>query len=43
MYKTGAAGTQAGGPSTDGGAQGGQKQDDVIDAEYVDADDKKKE
>ena len=46
MYKTGAqAGPQSGGPSTDGaGAKAGEKPDgDVIDAEYVDVDDKKKE
>jgi molecular chaperone DnaK len=45
MYKTNAPGGQPDGSgATDGsGAQGGQKQDDVIDAEYVDADDKKKE
>jgi molecular chaperone DnaK len=42
MYKSGA---QAGGsgPSGDAGAKGGEKTDDVIDAEYVDADEKKKE
>jgi molecular chaperone DnaK len=42
MYKSGAqAGSE---PTTNGSsAQGGQKNDDVIDAEYVDADEKKKE
>jgi molecular chaperone DnaK len=43
MYKGAAPGGQPGGASTDGGAQSGAKQDDVIDAEYVDADEKKKE
>src|SRR5690242_15524922 len=44
MYKGAAPGGQPGGASTDGGAaQSGQKQDDVIDAEYVDADEKKRE
>jgi len=45
MYKSAAPGGQPGGePSNDGGGQSGQKQqDDVIDAEYVDADEKKKE
>jgi molecular chaperone DnaK len=44
MYKGAAPGSQAGGGSTDGGAQSGSKQqDDVIDAEYVDADEKKKD
>jgi len=45
MYKSAAPGGQPGGdPSNDGGGQAGQKQqDDVIDAEYVDADEKKKE
>ncbi len=46
MYKSGAQGAQAGGPGpTDGdGAQSGPKSnDDVIDAEYVDADEKKKD
>ncbi len=45
MYKTGAqGGSQAGGPAqTAGSGRGGEKADDVIDAEYVDADDKKKE
>jgi len=40
MYKSGA---QAGGPSgaPGGGAKAGEKSDDVIDAEYVDADEKK--
>jgi molecular chaperone DnaK len=46
MYKPGA---QGGGPTggrndgSDGGAKAGEKADDVIDAEYVDADDKKKD
>jgi len=43
MYKGAAPGGQPGGASTDGGAQSGSKQDDVIDAEYVDADEKKKD
>jgi molecular chaperone DnaK len=45
MYKGAAPGGQpGGGGSTDGGAQSGSKpQDDVIDAEYVDADEKKKD
>jgi molecular chaperone DnaK len=45
MYKSGAQGGQAGGSApTDGaGGQSGQKTDDVIDAEYVDADEKKKD
>ena len=45
MYKTGAqGGSQAGGSAQTGGSgRGGEKADDVIDAEYVDADDKKKE
>jgi molecular chaperone DnaK len=44
MYKGGAQAGQPGG-STDGagGGPSGQKSDDVIDAEYVDADDKKRE
>jgi molecular chaperone DnaK len=44
MYKAGAqSGSQAGGQSAEG-AKGGEKPDgDVIDAEYVDVDDKKKE
>jgi molecular chaperone DnaK len=43
MYKTGAqAGSQASGPGQTSGG-GREKGDDVIDAEYVDADDKKKE
>jgi molecular chaperone DnaK len=43
MYKANAPGGQPGGGagSTDGGAQSGTKPDDVIDAEYVDADEKK--
>jgi molecular chaperone DnaK len=43
MYKSGAAG--AAGPSADGGsgAKAGEKGDDVIDAEYVDAEEKKKD
>jgi molecular chaperone DnaK len=43
MYKSGG---QAGGDSGSGGqtgAKSGEKSDDVIDAEYVDADEKKKE
>ncbi len=47
MYKSGGQpGGGAGGPGGNGGAsgaKGGEKTDDVIDAEYVDADDKKKE
>ena len=45
MYKTGAqGGSQAGGSAlTAGSGRGGEKADDVIDAEYVDADDKKKD
>jgi hypothetical protein len=47
MYKSGGQpGGAAGGPGGNGGAsgaKGGEKTDDVIDAEYVDADDKKKE
>jgi molecular chaperone DnaK len=44
MYKSGAQAGGAGGSSSgDGGAKSGEKTDDVIDAEYVDADDKKKE
>ena len=45
MYKGTAPGDQpgGGGSTTDGGAQSGQKQDDVIDAEYVDADEKKRD
>jgi len=47
MYKSGAQpGGGEGGPGGNGGgsgAKGGEKTDDVIDAEYVDADDKKKE
>ena len=45
MYKTGAqGGSRAGGSAqTAGSGRGGDKADDVIDAEYVDADDKKKE
>jgi molecular chaperone DnaK len=44
MYKANAPGGQPGGAGqTDGGAQSGNKQDDVIDAEYVDADEKKRE
>jgi molecular chaperone DnaK len=42
MYKSGAQ--AGGGPGTDGaGPKSGDKNDDVIDAEYVDADEKKKE
>ena len=45
MYKSGAqAGGSQGGPSGDGsGTTAGGKTDEVIDAEYVDADEKKKE
>jgi molecular chaperone DnaK len=45
MYKSGAQGSAAGGQNDGtGGATGaGEKTDDVIDAEYVDADDKKKD
>src|SRR6516165_10633019 len=47
MYKSGGQpGGGAGGPGANGGgsgAKGGEKTDDVIDAEYVDAEDKKKE
>ena len=45
MYKSGAQGGGQAGPSGDGGGasagDGGGKTDDVIDAEYVDADEKK--
>jgi hypothetical protein len=46
MYKSGAqAGGGGGGADAQGapGAKTGDKSDDVIDAEYVDADDKKKQ
>jgi molecular chaperone DnaK len=46
MYKTGAQGSGGAGTSQNGagsGAKSGEKTDDVIDAEYVDADEKKKE
>ena len=44
MYKSGAQAGAQRGPSGDGaGAAAGGKTDDVIDAEYVDADEKKKE
>jgi molecular chaperone DnaK len=46
MYKSGAqaAGGSGSGPTDNGaGAKGGEKTDDVIDAEYVDSDEKKKE
>ena len=46
MYKTGAPGGGDGGASSNGagsGAKAEEKADDVIDAEYVDADEKKKE
>jgi len=43
MYKSGAAGGQAGGSPNGAGESAGGKNDDVIDAEYVDADEKKKE
>jgi molecular chaperone DnaK len=46
MYKTGAQGSGGAGTSQNGAssnAKSGEKTDDVIDAEYVDADEKKKE
>ena len=44
MYKSGAqAGSQTSGSANNGNARSSEKGDDVIDAEYVDADDKKKE
>jgi molecular chaperone DnaK len=46
MYKTGAQGGPGGGPGQSGstdGSQGGKAEGDVIDAEYVDVDDKKKD
>jgi molecular chaperone DnaK len=44
MYKSGAQSAGPAGPSANGGgAASGGKTDDVIDAEYVDADEKKKE
>jgi molecular chaperone DnaK len=44
MYRTGAqAGTGGGGAANGAGAKAGEKTDDVIDAEYVDTDEKKKE
>jgi molecular chaperone DnaK len=44
MYKSGAQGGPQAGPSGSGpGAEPGGKTDDVIDAEYVDADEKKRE
>jgi molecular chaperone DnaK len=44
MYKGTAPGGQPGGGSTDGASQSGSKQqDDVIDAEYVDSDEKKRD
>jgi molecular chaperone DnaK len=45
MYKSGAQGSATGGQNDGrgGAARGGEKADDVIDAEYVDADDKKKD
>jgi molecular chaperone DnaK len=46
MYKTGAQSGRDAGPASNGsgpGAKSGEKTDDVIDAEYVDADDKKKD
>jgi molecular chaperone DnaK len=43
MYKAGAQSAGGSGPSGESGPKGGDKNDDVIDAEYVDADEKKKE
>jgi molecular chaperone DnaK len=43
MYRSGAHSGSAGGTTNGAGAKSGEKTDDVIDAEYVDADDKKKE
>jgi molecular chaperone DnaK len=44
MYKSGAQAGGGSGPTADGGgAKTGDKTDDVIDAEYVDADEKKKD
>jgi molecular chaperone DnaK len=45
VYKSGPAGggQPGGGPADGAGAKAGDKNDDVIDAEYVDADEKKKE
>ena len=45
LYKSGAqpGGQDGGAASNDGGGKGGGKTDDVIDAEYVDADEKKKD
>jgi molecular chaperone DnaK len=44
MYKSGAQPGAGGGTTANGaGEKAGEKTDDVIDAEYVDADDKKKE
>ena len=43
MYRSGAAGGQSGGSPNGAGETAGGKTDDVIDAEYVDADEKKKE
>ena len=43
MYRSGAHSGSAGGTTNGAGAKSGEKTDDVIDAEYVDAYDKKKE
>jgi hypothetical protein len=43
MYKSGPQAGGGPGETTDAGAKAGEKTDDVIDAEYVDADEKKKE
>src|SRR5438128_3947235 len=43
MYKSGAQGGSQSGPGNGSGSTAGGKTDDVIDAEYVDADEKKKE
>jgi molecular chaperone DnaK len=44
MYRSGAqAGASGGGTTNGSGAKAGEKTDDVIDAEYVDTDEKKKE
>jgi molecular chaperone DnaK len=44
MYRSGAQAGPSGGGTTNGsGAKAGEKTDDVIDAEYVDTEEKKKE
>jgi molecular chaperone DnaK len=43
MYKSGAQAAGGSGPTDNGGAKSGEKPDDVIDAEYVDSDEKKRE